>query len=259
MICMALAIFTGCSQLNKGAKVIKSIPSKASETTKDIWSTSTKAGKAIWGFPPKAGKAILGFPSKVGKAIWGFPSKAGKAARRFPSKSSETIRGLPSTVSETVKVIWGSSTKALENARDEALTKTYQCSFNDCYDAVLALGRAKRIYRNYRQESQERDDEDSEDGDNEDSEDGDNKNKEKAVDVPIAGGYFYVFINDRAKRHIVVMGIDGNVDTTEAGIFFSQPTLTTIKLEISSLSSNAKRKVADIVFNELASRFSALE
>ena len=58
---------------------------------------------------------------------------------------------------------------------------------------------------------------------------------------------------------IVVMGIEGNVDTTEVGIFFTQPNLTTVKLEVSSLSSNAKRRVAQVIFDELDLRFSSVE
>ena len=52
------------------------------------------------------------------------------------------------------------------------------------------------------------------------------------------------------------MGIAGNVETTEVGIFFSQPSLTTVKLEVSSLSSSAKRLVAQVIFDELDLRFS---
>src|SRR3989338_6355239 len=42
-------------------------------------------------------------------------------------------------ITEPFKVILGSSTRALEKARTDALTKTYKCSFKECFDAVLAL------------------------------------------------------------------------------------------------------------------------
>jgi hypothetical protein len=144
-------------------------------------------------------------------------------------------------LTETAKVIWGSSTKGLEKARVDAIEKTYHCSFTECYDAVLTLARAQPVYvKKYNDEGEEIDDEGN-------------------VKEPDPVGFFDVFINNRIKRHIVVMGILGNVDTTEVGIFFSQPNLTTVKLEISSLSSSAKRKVAEAVFDRLDLHFSAAE
>jgi len=91
------------------------------------------------------------------------------------------------------------------------------------------------------------------------NEEGEEIDVEGEVKTPDPDGVFDVFINNRVKRHIVVMGIAGNVDTTEVGIFFSQPTLTTVKLEVSSLSSNAKRKVAEAVFENLDLHFSAVK
>ena len=61
------------------------------------------------------------------------------------------------------------------------------------------------------------------------------------------------------KKHIIVMGIKGNVDTTEVGIFFTNPNVSTVKLEISSLSSSAKRTVAETLFKELDQQFSPAE
>lgn len=133
---------------------------------------------------------------------------------------------------EPVKVIWGSSTRALEHARVDAISQTYKCSLNDCFDAVVSLQRG-------------RDDQMANDQIDNDP-----------AEITVSKGHFDIFINNRKKHHIVVMGIEGNVETTEVGIFFSQPNLTTVKLEITSLSSSAKRKVAQIVFDELDSRFS---
>jgi len=127
-------------------------------------------------------------------------------------------------ITETAKTVWGSSTRALENARVDAISKTYRCSLSDCFDAVLSLARDAKVA--------------------------------ELVAEPVGEGAFDIFIKNRDKRHIVVMGVEGNVETTEVGIFFSQPTLTTVKLEVSSLSSSAKRKVAQSVFDELDARFS---
>lgn len=156
---------------------------------------------------------------------------------------------------ETVKTIWGSSTRALEKARADAIEKTYSCSLNDCYDAVLALDRKVKTYVD---ESFDELGQPIEETD-ESGEKKDESVEEKKKIEPESGGVFDVFINDRKKSHIVVMGVRGNVDTTEVGIFFSQPSLTTVKIEVASLSGNAKRNVAQMVFDELDLRFSAVK
>ena len=67
---------------------------------------------------------------------------------------------------------------------------------------------------------------------------------------------YTIFINDRLKKHIVVMGIPGNVDTTEVGIFFAAAASSGIsKIDISSLSSTAKEKVAKVIFEGLDKKF----
>ena len=196
-----------------------------------------KTGKFVWNVP---GKVVSGI-AKTGKFIWRAPgkvvsgiAKTGKFVWGITPKSGPQLH-------ETAKFIWGSSTKALEDARVNAIEKTYSCSFKDCYDSVLTLERAEPVYvKKYNEEGEEVDDE--------------GKLKE-----PDSEGFFDVFIDNRAKKHIVVMGIEGNVATTEVGIFFSQPNLTTVKLEVASKSSNAKRKVAEAVFEELDLHFSAAE
>jgi hypothetical protein len=125
-----------------------------------------------------------------------------------------------SYVADFPKTVWGSSTRALESARDEAVKKEYVCSLDDCFAAVLTLNR--------RDEST----------------------------IPLTEKFFDVFIKNRIKRHLVVMRIKGNVNTTEVGIFFVRPTRTTVRIEISSLSSSAKEKVSNAVFQELDLRFS---
>ncbi|HQP10596.1 MAG TPA: hypothetical protein PKV41_04360 [Candidatus Omnitrophota bacterium] len=138
-------------------------------------------------------------------------------------------------VLDAPRVIWGSSTRALEEARADAVAKTYRCSFNDCYDAVLNLKRGQENEKPLVTET------------------------EDFIVQTGRTGIFDVFMDDRKNQRMVVMGIPGNVDTTEVGIFFSQPTLTTVKIEVSSLSSSAKRTVAEKIFEELDLRFSVAE
>ena len=107
---------------------------------------------------------------------------------------------------EPAKVLWGSSTRALENARSSAIRKTYQCPYSQCYETVLEIVK---------------------------------KNE------------WAVFIDDPVKRHIVILGIKGSVNTTEVGIFFSGLSKKNITIEVTSLSTLAKRKVAEILFAAL--------
>jgi hypothetical protein len=144
-------------------------------------------------------------------------------------------------ITETVKVIWGSSTKALERARKEALTKTYVCSFQECFDAVLTLAFKDGSWSQPVEEELQEGSEGEEEG--------------KKIEKLEPATHFAVFIKNTKKRYIVVMGVRGSVDTTEVGIFFDELTESTVKLEVASLSSNAKRAVSEIVFKELDLKF----
>lgn len=151
----------------------------------------------------------------------------------------ETTQKIWGSSVEVTKVVWGSSTKALEDARPDGLKKTFRCRYGDCFDAVLSLARRKPV---------------------------DSKAPESAAmlsgestDEPPkepTDEFFDVFIKNRAKHHMVVMGVKGNTNTTEVGIFFSELGDQTTKIEITSLSSAAKRKVAQTVFDQLSLRFS---
>ena len=118
------------------------------------------------------------------------------------------------------RTLWGSSIRALEDARLDAVSRSYVCSFDECFDAVLSLGRNEKMYNPV--------------------------SKRKVFDI---------FLKDRIRACIVVMGIKGNIDTTEVGIFFSPSGRRAIKVEVSSLSSTAKERVAEAVFRELSLRF----
>ena len=114
------------------------------------------------------------------------------------------------SVVEVPKTFWGSSTRALEEARVNALSKTYACSFRDCYQAVLLIAKENE---------------------------------------------YQVFIKDMARQVIVLMKIPTSVDTTEVGIFFTELNGPQVKIYISSLSSHAKRVVAEALFSELDKSF----
>ncbi len=121
---------------------------------------------------------------------------------------------------ETFKIFLGTSTKHLEKARVDALSMTFDCKLEECFDSVLSLAK------------------------NEDM------GKTKINQKP-----FEIFRKDRIKSYIVVMGMDGNIDTTEAGIFFTPLEKGGTKIEVSSLSVTAKEKVAKAVFQELNLRY----
>lgn len=71
-------------------------------------------------------------------------------------------------------------------------------------------------------------------------------------------GFFNIFQHDRIKGVIVVMGVPGNVDTTEVGLFLTVLSSNSVKIEVTSKSTSAKKKVAEVVFKELASRFNEI-
>lgn len=60
-----------------------------------------------------------------------------------------------------------------------------------------------------------------------------------------------VFQKSFVKSYIVLMGIERSVDTTEVGVFFTEVEENVIRVDISSLSSNAKRYGSKAVFKEL--------
>jgi len=106
---------------------------------------------------------------------------------------------------EAGKTLWGSSTRALEKARADAITKTYDKNYWDVLKATVDF--AKKNY--------------------------------------------VIFKKDEIKGYMVVMGVHGSVNTTEVGIFFVETAENQTRIEISSLSTNAKRLVSKALFHEL--------
>src|SRR3989344_1526331 len=154
-------------------------------------------------------------------------------------------------LTETAKKIWGSSTAALERARVDGLRKTYLCTFAECYDAVLGLARTAEEQEAKAQQEEEAK-RAAEEGEGSGAEPGLAQEQKLAAD----GKFFDVFLKDSRQKHIVAIGIAGNVGTTEVGIFFEEAGPSAIKIEISSLSSTAKRRAAQVVFEALDKRFS---
>lgn len=151
---------------------------------------------------------------------------------------------------EAGKTFWGSSTRALEEARSDALKGSFNCSYEECFDVVLSFGRAGDVPKPVTAFA---------DGDSEEEEETDSAGTEKEEipsEAETAGPQFFnVFLKDRRQGHIVVMGIAGNVNTTEVGIFFEKEEPGLTRIEISSLSTSAKTKAAAWVFEELEKRF----
>ena len=162
----------------------------------------------------------------------------------------ETAKTVWGSSQETAKVMWGSSTRALEKARANAIIKTYRCELNDCFDAVLSLARAKTAInpKSY-SEGHTLEDPQAQTEAQEPVEEG------KKIQVQQTGDFFEVFKENRQKGYLVVMGVAGSVDTTEVGIFFSTYSPGVTKIEFSSLSTNAKRRLAQDVFGQLDKKF----
>ena len=187
---------------------------------------------------------------KTSEAVWHFSTETvpdtAKGLGRFSVKAVQ-----PKSWIETLRVLWGSSTRALEEARAEAVTQTYPCHFNECFDAVLGLGRDFRTPQplNVGQMF-------SSMGGDEEPPKADISSSAQPQEIPVTDtGSYYVFIKDRVQKHIIVMDIPGALNTTEVGIFFSNSDEKTTQVEIASLSPLAKEKAAQIVFHQLESLF----
>lgn len=121
---------------------------------------------------------------------------------------------------ESGKKIVGVSTLDLEKGRLNAISETFQCEFDQCFEAVKSLDRKNELL------------------------------------TPWTDKFFNIFQNKKQQKFLVVMGIAGNVDTTEVGIFFVPiENLGSTRIEVSSRSQTAKEKVSEAVFAELNERF----
>jgi hypothetical protein len=77
--------------------------------------------------------------------------------------------------------------------------------------------------------------------------------------IAVAGKkHWVIFKKDEIKGYMVVMGIKGCVNTTEIGIFFDNLSDHRTRIELSSLSTNAKRQAAKGLFHGLDIAFGYL-
>lgn len=160
------------------------------------------------------------------------------------SSGCTCVKNTAANVVESPKIIWGSSTRALEKARRGAISKAFACSFQECFDAVAAIAVVEEKLSETPEEKQTR----------EEKEAAEDNGPFKAVDL-LADQSFKIFIKDTRKKMLVIYGIPGSVDTTEVGVFFVPGDDKKVTLEISSLSTNAKQTAARIIFEKLATQY----
>lgn len=136
------------------------------------------------------------------------------------------------TLREAAKKVIGHSTQTLEEeSRANAISRTFVCSYQDCFNAILSMAREKESNIPW-----------------------------ERLPYPNTGD-FDVFMSDLYSNppYIIVIGIEGNINTTEVGIFLNRTTRETIRVDVSSLSTTAKQKVADLVFQRLVLEFQQAE
>ena len=148
-----------------------------------------------------------------------------------------------SSITEPFKKIIGNSTEALEEARSEAITLKFECTFDQCYNSILEMARDTSKKNFWYNDVEDR------------YEDEENENEDESEEE-VDDGYFEVFMKNPIKGHIVVMGVKGNVDTTEVGIFLMEHGLDGIQIDVTSLSTSAKIKVAEAIDEELSQKYS---
>ena len=155
------------------------------------------------------------------------------------------LKNTASNIVESPKILWGSSTHALEQARPQAISRTYQCHLEECRGAVLKLTEAEVEEILSPQEESEK------------------KANEEEGQSP-GGAFksvnldqkFKVFINNKRKNLLVLYNVPGSVNTTEVAVFFSPIKENQVKLDIASLSTSAKLTASRIIFDVMGKNFS---
>lgn len=145
-----------------------------------------------------------------------------------------------SPLAETVKVLWGSSTQALEEARPGAVKTTFRATVDQCFEVVAGLPKEKKLTETPSEGAAAPVKE---------------KNLLGSPAEPEAKNHLNVFIRDRRKQLIVLMGIPASVNTTEVGVFFSSAGKDTTRVEVVSLSPKAQLTASEIIFKRLAQDF----
>ncbi len=144
-----------------------------------------------------------------------------------------------SGIKEEAKLLWGSSTKALEQQRRQAVIETFACPWEQCFTTVVQYANGEVLQRA---------DENHVDFLN-------TRPSDEATLKAVKTTNLEIFLQDRERKIIVVMGVPGSVQTTEVGVFFTPIDATQTRIEITSLSTLAKMRVADIVFSYLGQKF----
>lgn len=124
-------------------------------------------------------------------------------------------------VQEVAKSIWGSSTKALEDARGTATTKMYECFPGSCFDKVLEIA-SENEYDPFIRDRKR---------------------------------HLIVVVHTRVVEAVSDSDVQVGGDTTEVGIFITPLKLKEVKVEIVSLSSSAQQRVSNAIFSELDKAF----
>ena len=151
-------------------------------------------------------------------------------------------------IQESAKVVWGSSTRALEKVRPDALRLTVQATPKQCFDAVVAMvdRTAKDQEARALLTKEEKDP----------AATVTSQPSESMELEPIST--LNVFIKDPRRNILVLMGIPGSINTTEVGVFFSPAEEGATLVEVASLSKRAKAKAAEMLFTELQKSFSVV-
>ncbi len=127
-------------------------------------------------------------------------------------------------ISDAPRTLWGSSVRVLEQERERAIVKEFQCTKDSCFDAVFAMTQSYREQKRIEE------------------------NPEADVDL-------MRFMANRDRGYIILMQVPEAVDTTEVGVFFERASEKVTRVEISSLSSRAKSSAAKMIFERLAGQY----
>ena len=146
-----------------------------------------------------------------------------------------------SFVGEGTKKILGISVQSLYEARETASRKSYACSFEQCFDAVLELARDEKAYQKHLKDLRQANLSDD----------------ENIINTPYKRGIYDLFRKSYRKSYIVAMGVAGHLETTEVGIIFEEED-DKIIIEVSSLSFKAKDYLAKQIFKNLDKQFKVI-
>jgi len=119
-------------------------------------------------------------------------------------------------IADAPRTAWGSSIRVLSNKRSEAETGIFMCHRDEFFNAVMKMTYAFGA--------------------------------KKTDDAQ----QFILFAKDPDKKYMIIMGVPDSVDTTEVGLFFDEINDQQTRLEVSSLSTRAKRTAARIIFEQIS-------